>query len=234
MTRRMPLLDAAVLPVALGIVALASPSFAQQPASNANGQEIYADYYATVKSLQQQHQKKLAEIDERYGTALRAYREENVKRAQSMSDLNTADHKALREKGLKGAQRQTEYDRVHAGGHFSLRSQKLDNCGGNREFRVFTQVGPWTLNLGQVLLTREAAAIADPFVLPRAETNTSFDIITYNVALIIKGGRDNRQREYRAKNIGRRLHRYHVVVLNEAFHFGLEARFTVAPVGTNR
>ena len=104
-----------------------------------------------------------------------------------------------------------------ARGHFSLTSQKLEHCGGKREFRITAQVGAWNLNLGQAVLTDEAAEFPDPLVLPRAELNASFDILTYNVALIVKGGRDNRQREYRAENIGRRLHRYHVVVINEAF-----------------
>ena len=556
MSRSTQSFDAAILPVVLWIVLLAVPAVAQQPASNTSDQEIYADFYATDKSLRQLHQQKLAEIDERYKTALRAYRDENVKRAQSLTDLNTSDHKALKEKGLKGTQRQTEYVRIqaedkkrraeyaewrdstarrlqeehanarreeierhqaemerlladrkaklagirslndsifltpdgdgsesdaevdvddlemlgradetdgssdagasdadsetasrvseslpsqslppldgvgnddllgdqgqtlpvpagiepqqagtriavafpntgdvvetgdsgastqafelsvttavsntiqrfnfrvlhadgtivvekevcgmgaasspecgnnprfndfidlsaasggtyrlavqaldsegdavsrvvefqipyraviapvdveiaeydpevandecrwlvtgrlidwdgnpvasqslfvesrrhkgngrvkeerewtdwkgkkwgavttNAGGHFSLRSQKLDNCGGKREFRVFTQVGAFKLNLGQPVLTAEATIISDPLVLPRAESNTSFDILTYNVALISGGGRENRSREYRAENIGRRLHRYHVVVINEAF-----------------
>lgn len=114
MSRNTPSHDVAVLPVVLWIVALAAPTFAQQPANTTNNKAIYAGYYATEKSLQQQHQQKLAEIDGRYTTALRAFRDENVKRAQSMSDLDTADHKALQEKGMKGAQRQTEYLRVQA------------------------------------------------------------------------------------------------------------------------
>lgn len=114
MTRSTRWFDVTVLPVALWIAVLAAPTLAQQPVNNANDQGIFADYYANVRSLQQQHQQKLAEIDERYTTALRAYREENATRAQSMSDLNTADHKAVREKGLKGAERQAEYDRIQA------------------------------------------------------------------------------------------------------------------------
>ncbi|MDJ0758888.1 MAG: endonuclease/exonuclease/phosphatase family protein [Woeseiaceae bacterium] len=104
-----------------------------------------------------------------------------------------------------------------ARGQFTLRSKKLDHCGGKREFRVSAQVGQWNLNLGQALLPGKAAVMPDPLVLPRAETNTSFDILTYNVALIMGFSAENRQKKYRAKRIGRRLHRYHVVVLNEAF-----------------
>ena len=114
MSRSTQSFDAAILPVVLWIVLLAVPAVAQQPASNTSDQEIYADFYATDKSLRQLHQQKLAEIDERYKTALRAYRDENVKRAQSLTDLNTSDHKALKEKGLKGTQRQTEYVRIQA------------------------------------------------------------------------------------------------------------------------
>ena len=77
-------------------------------------QAIYDAYYAKVDALQAEHRQTLAEIDEQYRIDTKAYSEENVRRAQALTAANTADHAELKEKGLSGDERITEFDRIQA------------------------------------------------------------------------------------------------------------------------
>ncbi len=76
--------------------------------------DIYDVYYADTKALRSEHMQKLAEIDRQHDEAIRAFNEENVRRAQALAADNNAAHKALKERGLKGDERQSEYRRIQA------------------------------------------------------------------------------------------------------------------------
>ena len=84
---------------------------ANEPASSG---AVYDRYYRSVKSMQTEHQERLAEISRQRDEAMRTYTEENKRRAQELSVMNRADHETLAGQQLRGAERRSELDRVQS------------------------------------------------------------------------------------------------------------------------
>ena len=110
-------LSPAIIIALTALLAVMPPVALAQDSSSLNGgkldnESIYKQYYSSVESLQEEHRQILAEIDDRYSQAMRAYSKENARRSQALATDHNAAHDALAKKGLSGPEKDAEYRKI--------------------------------------------------------------------------------------------------------------------------